>query len=79
MNKFFIIINLCILPLLAEQVKIIADSFEGNEKKGITIFKGNVQIIKGNDELNASLVAVHTDKERKPIKYEAKRKGLFLY
>jgi len=71
-NKFLIAISLCVIPLLAEQVRIIADSFEGNEKKGVTVFKGNVQIKKGNDELNASVVAVHTDKERKPFKYEAK-------
>jgi lipopolysaccharide export system protein LptA len=58
-------------PLLAEQVKITADAFEGNEKKGITIFSGNVKIKKNRDELNASKVTVFTDKERSPYRYEA--------
>lgn len=63
---------LCTLSLLAEQVKITADAFEGNEKKGITTFIGNVKIKKGNDELNASRVTVLTDKDRSPYQYEAK-------
>jgi len=58
-------------PLLAEQVKITADAFEGNEKKGITVFSGNVKIKKNRDELNASKVTVFTDKERSPYRYEA--------
>ena len=71
MKKILIIISLCTLPLLAEQVKILADSFDGNEKKGVTTFKGNVKITKGNDELNASRVTVYTDADRNPKKYEA--------
>jgi len=70
-KKILTIISLCALPLLAEQVKILADSFSGNEKKGITVFQGNVKITKGSDELNASKVIVHTDDERKPQKYVA--------
>jgi len=77
MNKIFVVISFFVLPLLAEQIKITADSFEGNEKKGFTVFKGHVQIKKGSDELNASIVTVHTDKDRKPIKYEAKGKVSF--
>ena len=69
--KILIIISLCVLSLFAEQVKIVADSFDGNEKKGVTVFKGNVKITKGNDELNASKVTVLTDKERNPYQYEA--------
>ncbi len=59
------------MVLVGEQVKIIADKFDGNEKKGITIFEGNVKITKGNDELNASKVTVFTDKNRTPYRYEA--------
>ena len=66
MKKITTILMLCTLSLLAEQVKITADAFEGNEKKGITTFIGNVKIKKGNDELNASRVTVLTDKDRSP-------------
>ena len=62
---------ICTLPLWAEQVKILAESFSANEKKGVSIFTGNVKIKKGNDELNASKVIVYTDKDRNPIKYIA--------
>jgi len=71
MKKILTILCLCTFPLLAEQVKITADAFEGNEKKGITIFSGNVKIKKNRDELNASKVTVFTDKERSPYRYEA--------
>lgn len=69
--KILTLLSLCVLSLLAEQVKITADSFSGNEKEGITTFKGNVKIVKGSDELNASKVTVHTDKNRSPYKYKA--------
>ena len=71
MKKILIFINLLTSFVLAEQVKIIADSFDGNEKKGLTVFSGNVKITKENDELNASKVTVYTDKDRTPYKYEA--------
>jgi len=71
MKRIFIILNVLVSILLAEQVKIIADAFEGNEKKGLTTFSGNVKITKGNDELNASRVSVYTDKKRTPYQYEA--------
>ncbi len=70
-KRVLMFVGLCILPLSAEQVKIIADSFYANEKKGLTVFKGNVKITKGNDELNASKVTVFTDKERAPQQYKA--------
>lgn len=71
MKKILILLNLLTSFVLAEQVKIIADSFEGNEKKGLTVFSGNVKITKEDDELNASKVTVYIDKERTPYRYEA--------
>jgi len=70
-KKLVVIISIFSLSLCAEQVKILAESFDGNEKKGLTVFTGNVKITKGSDELNASKVTVHTDKNRNPIKYIA--------
>ena len=71
MKKILTILSMCTVMLVGEQVKIIADKFDANEKKGITIFLGNVKITKGNDELNASKVTVFTDKNRNPYRYEA--------
>lgn len=71
LKKIILLLSLSGLTTMADQVKIVADSFDGNEKKGITVFKGNVKITKANDELNASKVSVYTDKNRTPYRYEA--------
>ncbi len=71
MKKTLIVLTILITVLYAEQVKITADAFEGNEKEGLTIFSGNVHITKGSDELNASKVTVRTDKDRTPYRYTA--------
>jgi len=60
-----------LLSLQAEQLKIIANSFNGDEKTGVTIFQGDVKIQKGADELNASVVTIYTDVKHKPTKYVA--------
>ncbi len=57
--------------LIAQELKIKADSFDGDEKSGISIFEGNVNVIKGNDELNASKVTVYTDALHQPTKFMA--------
>ena len=71
MKKLITILNLCLLPLFAEEVKIISDKFEADENKGIAIFTGHVKITKTHDELNASKVTVYADKERNPYRYVA--------
>jgi lipopolysaccharide export system protein LptA len=67
---------LSLLPLLGillsgEELKVISDSFKGDQQKGISVFTGNVKISKGRDELNASKLTIYTDKEHKPVKYLA--------
>ena len=71
MKKILTILTLMLTGLYAEQVRITADAFEGNEKEGLTVFSGNVHITKGSDELNASKVTVRTDKDRTPYRYIA--------
>ncbi len=53
------------------ELKVLSDAFKGEQKKGISIFTGNVKVTKGSDELNASKVTIYTDKENKPTKYVA--------
>ncbi len=64
--------------LAAEQLQIEADSFEGNEKSGRSVFEGHVRIKKGSDELNASRVEVYTDANRTPTKYIAEGNASFF-
>ena len=72
MRHLILITFFLLISVQAEQLKIIAKSFNGDEKTGITVFKGNVKIQKGSDELNASIVTVYTDAKHKPTKYIAK-------
>lgn len=57
--------------LFGNELKVTADSFDGNEKQGIAIFQGDVKIKRGVDELNASKVTIYTDEKHEPIKMVA--------
>lgn len=71
MRHFIVLTFFVFMSLQAEQLKVTAKSFNGDEKTGITIFQGDVKIKKGADELNASSVTIYTDAKRKPTKYVA--------
>lgn len=71
MRLFYLLTFFLLVSAGAAQLKIVAKSFEANEKNGVTTFKGDVRITKGSDELNASIVTVYTDADRKPMRYEA--------
>lgn len=55
--------------LLSQELQIKATSFSADENKGISTFEGDVNILKLNDELNASKVVVYTDAEKKPTMF----------
>ena len=57
--------------LSAQELKVKANSFTSDQNTGVSVFSGNVNIIKANDELNASKVTIYVDKEKKPIKFVA--------
>ena len=63
--------------LSASELQIKSKTFTADENTGISVFTGNVNIIKVKDELNASEVTVYTDKENKPIKFVAVGKVSF--
>lgn len=70
--KFLTILTIFLTTvLISQELKIRANQFNADEKTGISIFKGDVNIIKGNDELNATKVTVYTDKKHQPTKYIA--------
>jgi len=71
MKKFLFIVAFFITLIDAKELKIKADYFESDEKKGKTLFRGNVYISKGFDEINASKVIIYTNKKREPLKYIA--------
>lgn len=57
--------------LFSEELKVISDSFKGDQRQGFSVFNGNVKVTKGKDELNATKVTIYTDKDNKPNKYFA--------
>jgi len=70
--KIFIILTFFLASVLVSQeLKVKANKFSADEKAGISIFEGDVNIIKGADELNASKVTIFTNKEHQPTKYIA--------
>lgn len=65
----YILLVLTISPLgFANELKVVANSFHGNNIKGISVFDGDVKITKGSDELNASNVIIYLNKLHKPTK-----------
>ncbi|MEE8589642.1 MAG: lipopolysaccharide transport periplasmic protein LptA [Sulfurimonadaceae bacterium] len=72
MKHFFLLTFFLLISVQAEQLKVVAKSFHGDEKSGITVFKGDVKITKGSDKLNADTVTIYTNAKRKPTKYVAK-------
>ncbi|MDA3908372.1 MAG: lipopolysaccharide transport periplasmic protein LptA [Sulfurimonas sp.] len=70
--KFLTIMTIFLASaLISQELKIKANQFNADEKTGISIFKGEVNIVKGNDELNATKVTVYTDTQHQPTKYIA--------
>jgi len=57
--------------LISQELRVKANKFSADEKVGISIFEGDVNIIKGSDELNASKVIIFTNKQHQPTKYIA--------
>ncbi|MDZ7818318.1 MAG: lipopolysaccharide transport periplasmic protein LptA [Aliarcobacter sp.] len=75
--KYLIGTLLCSTILFAQTETLVIDAqnFEADDKKGISIFTGDVKIKMGQDKLNANRVDVFftTDKNnaKVPLKYEA--------
>lgn len=68
---------ICSTLLFAQSETLVIDAqdFQADDKKGVSIFTGNVKIKMGQDKLNANRVDVFftTNKENKkvPLRYEA--------
>lgn len=54
-----------------ETLEVTAKKFSSDDKNGITHIQGDVHIKKSKDTLEADEVTIYTDKNRKPLSYEA--------
>lgn len=75
--RLFALFILLVLSLASEELRIKAENFTGDQAKGISVFEGDVNIIKGSDELNATKVTVYTDENQKPTKFVAEGDASF--
>lgn len=84
MKKYLIGTLFCSALLFAQSETLIIDAqdFQADDKKGISIFTGNVKIKMGEDKLNAQRVDVFFETDKKtnnktPLRYEATGKADF--
>ncbi|ABV67240.1 lipopolysaccharide transport periplasmic protein LptA [Aliarcobacter butzleri] len=84
MKKYLIGTLFCSTLLFAQSETLIIDAqdFQADDKKGISIFTGNVKIKMGEDKLNAQRVDVFFETDKKtnnktPLRYEATGKADF--
>jgi lipopolysaccharide export system protein LptA len=77
MKIFIVLAIFWVSVLISQELKVKANKFNADEKAGISIFEGDVNIIKGNDELNASKVTIYTNDKHQPTKYIASGKVSF--
>lgn len=71
--KFTILLTIFLtLIISAEEIQVKANLFNTDEKNGLSTFEGNVNVLKGHDELNASKVTIYTDEKHNPTKFIAK-------
>jgi len=66
-----IILLLIAIFLSAAELKITSKHFFYDSKKLISIFEGDVKVIKGSDKIYAQKLIIYFDKNKKPIKIEA--------
>ena len=70
--KLLLLITIFLNTLLvAQELRIKSNSFKADQNNGISVFTGDVNIIRNNDELNASEVTIFTDKQNQPTKFIA--------
>ena len=76
--KYFTFLSILLTSsLVSQELKVKANSFQADQNTGISIFTGKVNVIKENDELNASKVTIYTDDKNQPTKFVAEGNASF--
>ncbi len=69
--RYIIFLIFATLLSAKDEIEISAKNFVANEKDGISIFSGDVVILRGQDKLSSQELKIYFDKDKKPTKYEA--------
>jgi len=77
MKKTIFLIIFLTVALFSQELKVKAKLFNADQKTGVSVFEGDVNIIRGNDELNASMVTIHTNEKQEPTKFIAEGDASF--
>lgn len=75
-QRFFLTIFLA-ATLFSQELQVKAKLFNADQKVGISVFEGDVNIIRGSDELNASKVTIYTNANQEPTKFVAEGDASF--
>lgn len=71
MKKTIFITIFLTAALFSQELKVKAKLFNADQKTGVSVFEGDVNIMRGSDELNASIVTIYTNEKQEPIKFIA--------
>ena len=71
MKKILLLLLIGLSINASQQVEVNADSFEADEIKKVSYFRGNVHIKKGSDEINSARLKITFNQKNRPIEYEA--------
>jgi len=71
MKQFIALLCCASCALIAAEVEITADKFFADEKKKISIFEGNVKVVKEGDKITAKKITIDFDDKKQPIRYIA--------
>ncbi len=55
----------------ASEVEVTADKFYADEKKQISVFEGNVKVVREKDKLTAKKLTIDFDAKKQPLRYIA--------
>ncbi len=77
MKKTIFLTIFLAVALFSQELKVKAKLFNADQKTGVSVFEGDVNIIRGNDELNASMVTIYTNEKQEPTKFIAEGNASF--
>lgn len=78
MKKTIFLTIFLVTALFAQELKVKAKLFNADQKSGVSTFEGDVNIVKGSDELNASKVIINTNSNQEPTKFIAEGNASFI-
>ena len=76
-SRIILFLFFCFVQLFSSSIEVSALNFYSDENSGKNILSGDVVVKKDKDVLSAQKIIIFTDKNKKPIKYEASQNPKF--